>query len=237
MCNIYVGFPCGSAGKESACNVGDLGSISGRGWSPGEGKGYPLQYSGLEDSVDCIVLWVAKSEQLNWTELIHTYIYLVALVVKNLPANAGDLRGAGLIPGSGRRPGGGTATHSDILAWRIPWTEEPGGLRSMGLQRVGHDWTTHVFIFSLGKNKIRKHLEFSWECQENMTLHRKDSDLTPGLGENVIFPFLVSEPGGYHFHLPLHRKERRASNSQGFLVPQKMRNTLYLHSTCVSFNL
>ena len=52
--------------------------------------------------------------------------------------NAGDL---GLIPGSGRSPGEGMATHSSILAWRIPWTEEPGGLQSMGPQRVRHNWT------------------------------------------------------------------------------------------------
>jgi len=45
-------FPCGSAGKESACNVGDLGSVPGLRRSPGEGKGYPLQYSGLENSMD-----------------------------------------------------------------------------------------------------------------------------------------------------------------------------------------
>ena len=38
----------------------------------------------------------------------------------------------------------GTATHSSILAWRIPWTEEPGGLQSTGLQRVGHDWVTNT---------------------------------------------------------------------------------------------
>ena len=43
-------------------------------------------------------------------------------------------------PGSGRSPGGGHATHFSILAWRIPWIEDPGGLQSMGLQRVGHDW-------------------------------------------------------------------------------------------------
>ena len=46
-----MSFPCGSAGKESACNVGNLGSISGLIRSPGERKGYPLQYSGLENSV------------------------------------------------------------------------------------------------------------------------------------------------------------------------------------------
>ena len=52
---VFLGFPSGSAGKESACNVGDLGLIPGLGRSPGEGKGYPLQYSGLENSIDSIV--------------------------------------------------------------------------------------------------------------------------------------------------------------------------------------
>jgi len=49
-----TGFPCGSAGKESTCNAGDLDSVPGLGSSPREGKGYPLQYSGLENSMDCI---------------------------------------------------------------------------------------------------------------------------------------------------------------------------------------
>ena len=49
---VFFGFPCGSAGKESACNAGDLGLIPGLGRSPGEGKGNPLQYSGLENSMD-----------------------------------------------------------------------------------------------------------------------------------------------------------------------------------------
>ena len=57
-----MGFPCGSAGKESAFNVGDLGLIILLGRSPGEGKGYPLQYSGLKNSMDCIVHRVAKSQ-------------------------------------------------------------------------------------------------------------------------------------------------------------------------------
>jgi len=57
-----LGFPGGSAGKESACNVGDLGSTPGLGRSAGEGNGYPLQYSGLENSIDCIVHGVAKSQ-------------------------------------------------------------------------------------------------------------------------------------------------------------------------------
>ena len=58
---VFSGFPCGSAGEESACNAGDLGSIPGLGRSPGERKGYPLQYSGLENSMDCMVHEVAKS--------------------------------------------------------------------------------------------------------------------------------------------------------------------------------
>ena len=58
---VFLGFPCGSAGKESACNAGDLGLMPGLGRSRGEDKGYPLQYSGLENSVDCIVHGVAKS--------------------------------------------------------------------------------------------------------------------------------------------------------------------------------
>ena len=60
-------------------------------------------------------------------------------MVKNLPANAGDVRKAGLIPGLGHPLEEGMATHSSILAWRIPWTEEPGGLQSIGSQRVRHD--------------------------------------------------------------------------------------------------
>ena len=58
---VFLGFPCGSAGKESACSAGDLGSIPGLGRSPGEAKGYSLQYSGLENSMDHIVHGVAKS--------------------------------------------------------------------------------------------------------------------------------------------------------------------------------
>ena len=63
----------------------------------------------------------------------------MALVVKNLPANVGDVRDVSSIPGLGRSPGGGNGNHSSILAWRIPWAEEHGGLESIGLQRVGHD--------------------------------------------------------------------------------------------------
>ena len=69
-----MGFPCGSAVNESTCNAGDLSSIPGLGRCPGEGKDYPLQYSGLENSMDCIVHGVSKS----WTQLsdfhFHTFL-------------------------------------------------------------------------------------------------------------------------------------------------------------------
>ena len=59
--------------------------------------------------------------------------------LKNLPANAGNIRDVGSIPGLGRSPEEEMATHSSNLAGTIPWIEEPGELQSMGLQRVGHD--------------------------------------------------------------------------------------------------
>ena len=58
---VFLDFPGGSAGKESACNAGDLNSTPGLGSSPGEENGYPLQYFGLENSMDCIVHGVRKS--------------------------------------------------------------------------------------------------------------------------------------------------------------------------------
>ena len=66
--SFLQGFPCGSAGKESACNAGDLGSIPGLGRSPGEGKGYPLQDSGLENSVHGV--------RKNWTRLSNFHFSL-----------------------------------------------------------------------------------------------------------------------------------------------------------------
>ena len=107
-------FPSSSVGKESAFDAGDLGSTPGSGRSPGEGIGYPLQYS-----------WAS----------------LVAQTVKNLPAmqEAWVQSWVGNIPLEK-----GTATHYIILAWRISWKEEPGGLQSMGSRRVEQDWATFI---------------------------------------------------------------------------------------------
>jgi len=97
------GFPGGSVNKETTCNAGNLGLIPVLGRSLGEGIGYPLQYS-----------WAS----------------LVTQMVKNLPAMwEAWVRSLGWEDPLDE----GMAAPSSILAWRIPWTEEPGGLQSMGL--------------------------------------------------------------------------------------------------------
>ena len=102
-----VGFPGSLAGKESSCNAGDPCSVPGLGRSSEQGIGYPLQYS-----------WAS----------------LVAQPVKNPPAMQETwVRSLGYEDPLEK----GKATHSSILAWRIPWTEKPGGLQSMGSQTVG----------------------------------------------------------------------------------------------------
>ena len=75
-----MGFHCGSAGKESACNAGNLGSIPGLGRSPREGKGYQLQYSGLENSMDCIAYGVAKSQ--TWLSDFNSNVNIICCTWK-----------------------------------------------------------------------------------------------------------------------------------------------------------
>ena len=116
---VFLGFSCGLAGKESACNGGDLGSVPGLVRSPGERKGYPLQYSGLENSTDCIVHGVAKSRtRLSNFTFIFTHfnilgIPLVIQLVKKSNCNAGD---PGLTLSWDDALEKGKATHSSILA-------------------------------------------------------------------------------------------------------------------------
>ena len=102
----WLGLPGRPAGKESACNARDPSSIPGLGKSPGEGIGYPLQYS-----------WAS----------------LVALTEKNPPAMWETwVRSLGWEDPLEK----GTAVHFSILAWRIPWTEEPGRLPLVGVAKV-----------------------------------------------------------------------------------------------------
>ena len=79
---LFLGFPCGSAGKESACNVGDLGSICGLGRSPGEGKGYPLQYSGMENSMDLYSPTRSQRVGHNWATF--TFHFQVSFAISSL---------------------------------------------------------------------------------------------------------------------------------------------------------
>ena len=70
-------------------------------------------------------------------------------VVKNPPANAGDAGDTGSTPGSERPLEEEMATHSSILAWKIPWTEEPGGLQAMGSKTVRQNLVTNTFTFTI----------------------------------------------------------------------------------------
>ena len=90
--------------------------------------------------------------------LLHLCIYIVAQLVKNLPAVQGTrVQSLGWEDSLEKE----MATHSSILAWKISWTEEPGGLQSTGSQRVGHNWATntHTYIFILFFKYLLKH---SW---------------------------------------------------------------------------
>ena len=139
---VFLGFPCGSTGKESPCNAGDLGFILGLGRSPGEGYGYPVQYSALEISMDCIVHGVSKS----WTQLSDFHFHIAHLgfpsgsAIKNLPVMQ--------------------EMWVWSLGWEDPWRRawqptpvylhgESYGQRSLsllGLQRVRRDWATEYNI-------------------------------------------------------------------------------------------
>ena len=104
-----MGFSGSSADKESACNAGDPGSIPGSGRSTGEGIGYPLQYSWAS-----LVTQLVKNPPAMWETWVQSLGWEDPLEK-------------------------GMVTHSSILAWIIPGTEEPGGLQFIGLQRFGHD--------------------------------------------------------------------------------------------------
>ena len=173
-----MGFPGSSVGKESACNAGNPSLIPGSGRSPGEGTGYPLQYS-----------WAS----------------LVAQMVKKLPAVwetwVQSLRWEDPLQE-------GMTTHSSILAWRIlPWTEEPGGLQSMGLQRVRHDWATkhsaQRFVILSKVSQRRKNIvchplsvesekkRYKWTCKIEANSQTQNELIFQGdgWGEGIITEF------------------------------------------------
>ena len=121
MISLVACFPCGSGGKESACNVGDLGSIPGLGRSPGEGSSdSSLQYSDLENSMDCIVRGVTESQT-----RLNDFHLLGGSDGKESACNAGDL---GSTPGSGRTPGEGKGNQLQYSCLENSTLREPGEL-------------------------------------------------------------------------------------------------------------
>ena len=158
----------GLAGKESACNVGDLGLIPKLGRSPAEGNGYPLHYSGLENSLDYSMgsqrvghNWATFTFSLShhifltmaalWS-FIDIWYYLASQVARwkriCLPMQKMQMWVQSL--GWEDTLGWEMAIYSNILAWKIWWTEEPSRPQSMGLQRVKHDWATeHAWMILL----------------------------------------------------------------------------------------
>ena len=130
---VFLGFPGGSDGKESASIVGDLGLIPGSGRSPGEGKGCPLQYFGLENSMNCIVCGFTKSQ----TPLsnFHFTSCMYPLLVRFF-SHAGHYRALSRVP---------CAVYTGSLLLIVtcclenPMDGRPARLQSTGSQRVGHD--------------------------------------------------------------------------------------------------
>ena len=128
-----MGFPCGSAGQESTCNAGDLGSIPELGRSPGEGKGYPFQYSGLENSMDYTVHGITKSQTRLSDFHFHVQLFLTPwTTVCPAPLSTGFPRQeywSGLpFPPPGDLPDPGIKPSSPELVGRFFTTEPPAKL-------------------------------------------------------------------------------------------------------------
>ena len=130
----------------NAGDARDLGLIPVSGRSPGEGNGNPLQYSCLDNPMDKEP-WQATVQRVvkSWTQL-NRLSPQVALVVKNHRRRHKTCVGS---LGCEDPLEQEVATHSSTLAWKIPWTEEPGGLQSMEPQRVGHDWALECYLIML----------------------------------------------------------------------------------------
>ena len=116
-------------------------------------------------------------------------------LVKNPPANAGDIRDARWTLHWEDPLEEGMATHSSILAWRTPWTEEPGGLQSIGLQRVGHNWSDtaqHSIAIKMRRSR-RQHT------------NRSDRNVRHNLGGTPERPQVSCAKWGYKKSAPWNR--------------------------------
>ena len=152
FCIFIAGFPDGSDGKESACSRETW--VWSLGWKDSLEEGLATYSSILAWRISWMEepgrLWSMASQRVrhDWAqEQQHTYMwsFLVSQMVKSLPAMQETwLWSLGQEDALEK----GMAAHSSILTWRIPWTEEPGGLQSMGSQRVDTtDWLTHTHIY------------------------------------------------------------------------------------------
>ena len=98
-------------------------------------------------------------------------------MVKSLPANAGDSRDMGLIPGSGRSPEEGMATHSSILAWKILWTEEPRGYSPWGHKELGYDGVHSVsLIINIQRAQYKKTMRKDGNVTVEIEILRKTQE-------------------------------------------------------------
>ena len=152
--------PGGSVSKESACNVEDSGSIPGSGRSPGEGVGYPLQYSGLENPMDCTVCGVAKSRtrlsdfHFTFTRgqsltVIDALLLLIRMMISSIngfPGGSDRWRirlqcgRPGFDPWVGKSPWRRAWQPTPVfLPGESPWTDGPGRLQSTGSPGIGHN--------------------------------------------------------------------------------------------------
>ena len=152
-------FVSSSNGKESACNVGDLGLI------PGLGRSLEKEMATHSSILAWKIPWTEEAGRLQsmgshrvgheWVTSLHftsqCSYRMILIGVKNPPTgkeSACNARDLGLIPGWGRSLEKEMATHSSTLAWKTQWMEKPGRLQSTGSQRVGHDWATSTYLTS-----------------------------------------------------------------------------------------
>ena len=116
-----------------------------------------------------VYIWKRKRKMLIWKDTgthSSTGASQAALVVKNLPADAraGDIGDTGSIPGLGRSPGRGHSNPHQYFAWRIPWTEEPDRLQSIGLHGIVHNWSNRPYGLRVSRDEFKS---------QNQSLHWK----------------------------------------------------------------
>ena len=196
----YRGFSDGSDGKESASNAGASVLLPGSGRSPGEGDDYPLlprEFHEQRTSVSYSLWGHKESDMAEWLTLCRAS--LVPQLVKNIPAMQ-ETRVWSL--GQEVFLEKEMVTHSSILAWRIPWIEEPSGLQSMGSQRVEHNLVTKpTELYSVSSHIRNPYNNLSFFSQPYMSA-------LVNVRSNTCVWFIVSYPSS-HSDLNINSTETR----------------------------